>query len=210
MTLPTTTTTRRTAAAQAKKRIRPLWQTGDVFHVTSRYPQSTKVPRVDRLAGILKRGLVAPGRCEQGTVHPNIKIRFEGAAVAYDTLVFFHRVCPWSRLYIAPEPGRFTVLIDPAHPVLTPQEMGEAWAVLCPDEVYVQDRVPSESLTGIVVDPADAHAVLDEFQDDFRRLAIPLYNYEGRVLWPSSARPARADRRRGQRATSGPLDRTIN
>lgn len=168
----------------ARAKVRALWQAGDLFHVTSRFPDDATEPRVDRLAGILKRGLVAPARCDQGTVRRNIRITIEGAAIPYDSLVFLHRMCDWSRLYTRSEPGRFTVIVDPAHPVLTLQEMGPAWMLLCPDEVYVRDQISAEELVGLVVDVADAEAVLGEFLDDLRRLALPLYDIRGRVLWP--------------------------
>ena len=79
--------------------------------------------------------------------------------------------------------GRFIVLIDPAIPVLTPEEMGAHWVILCQDEVYVRDRVALESLIGVVVHPADADSVLSDLMDDFRRLGIPLYDFAGDVLW---------------------------
>ena len=63
--------------------------------------------------------------------------------------------------------------------------MGPDWAVLCQDEVYVRDGVPVEKLTGVAVHPDDGEAVLREFVGDFRRLGIPLYNYDGNVLWSS-------------------------
>jgi hypothetical protein len=80
--------------------------------------------------------------------------------------------------------GRFAVFLDPESPVLTPEEMGSGWIVLCQDEVYVLDRLPLEKLIGVAIHPADAEQVMSEFLADFQRLQIPLYDYAGTVLWP--------------------------
>jgi hypothetical protein len=45
------------------------------------------------------------------------------------------------------------------------------------------DRVAPEHLTGVVVHPEDADSVVEEFPGDFRRLGIPLYDYDGKILW---------------------------
>lgn len=170
--------------ALARRRIRPLWQVGDLFHVSDRYPR--RGPRIDRLAGILRSGIVAPARCEGGLVHRNVNVVVTGCSVPYDTLVFLHRFGPQSYLYTICEPGRFAVFVDSALPVLTPKDMGRNWVILCQDEVYVRDRIAAESLIGIAVQPADAESLVDEFAGDFRRLGLPLYDYDGHVLWPST------------------------
>ncbi len=170
--------------ALARKKIRRLWRTGALFHNSNRYPR--RGPQVDRLAGILKHGIVSPAQCTDGSVSCNINVVMTGAAVPYDSLVFLHRYGPRSYIYTIYEPGRFAVFIDPKLPVLTPRQMGRNWCILCQDEVYVRDRVPVERLIGIAVHPADAESVLTEFIDDFRRLALPLYEYDGKVLWPAT------------------------
>ncbi len=116
-----------------------------------------------------------------------------GTAVPYDSLIFLHQFGPESFLYTLVEPGRFSVFVNPAIPVLTPEAMGDGWVVLCLDEVYVPDRIAPEDLTGVAVHPADADSVLRDLIDDFRRLGIPLYGYDGEVLWE----PARAGDRSG-------------
>ena len=40
-----------------------LWQTGALFHATTRYPRKKSAPRTDRLAGILRKGILAPAHC---------------------------------------------------------------------------------------------------------------------------------------------------
>ena len=62
--------------------------------------------------------------------------------------------------------------------------MGSDWVVLCGDEVYVRDSIAPEKLIGIAVYPSDAVSILREFSADFQRLEIPLYDYDGNVLWP--------------------------
>jgi hypothetical protein len=138
---------------------------------------------VDRLAGILRNGLLAPASCPDGSVCSDLNLVVTGTAVPYDSLIFLHHFGPESFLYTLVEPGRFSVFVDPTIPVLTPEAMGDGWVVLCLDEVYVQDRIAPEDLTGVAVHPADADSVLRDLIADFRRLGIPLYGYDGDVLW---------------------------
>ena len=170
--------------SRASERIRRLWQPGDLIHMTTRYPRKDKKRRLDRLAGILKQGLVAPARCRDGSVRSDLSLTVTGCSVPYDSLVFLHRFGDLSYIYTICDPGRFAVFVDPAVPVLNPKDMGPNWVLLCMDEVYVRDGVAPEQLTGIAVHPADADPVLSELLADFRRLAIPLYDYDGNVLWP--------------------------
>ena len=65
--------------------------------------------------------------------------------------------------------------------------MGSNWVVLCQDEVYVPEGIALEKLLGIAIHPADADSVLSELIAEFRRSEIPLYDYDGNVLWPPIA-----------------------
>ena len=168
---------------RAKEQRPTLWHSGALFHVCTRYPRRPRSVRVDRLAGILRNGLQAPACCPDGSVCSDLNLVVTGTPVRYDSLVFLHRFGSESWLYTIDEPGRFSVFVDPAFPVLTPEAMGDAWVVLCQDEVYVRDRIAPEDLTGVAVHHADADSVLGAFIADFRRLGIPLFNYEGNVLW---------------------------
>jgi hypothetical protein len=170
--------------SRARQKVRKLWQHGDLFHNCTRYPRKAKAPRVDRLAGILRNGLMAPAHCRDGSVFSDLNLLVTGCSVPYDSLVFLHRYGPVSYLYTICDQGRFAVFIDPDLPVITPEDMGENWAQLCQDEVYVPDGVGLEKVIGIAVHPDDAEPVLAQFLADFQRLAIPLYNYDGTVLWP--------------------------
>lgn len=168
--------------SRAKKKRAVLLHAGDLFHVATRYPRKPKMAKVDRLAGILRKGLIAPACCEDGSAYSDLNIVTIGAAMPYDSLVFLHRCGPESSLYTIIEPGRFMVFVDPAIPVLTPQDMGRNWAILCRDEVYVRDRIAPENLTGVAVHPADGDSVMNDLTADFRRAGIPLYDYYGNVL----------------------------
>jgi hypothetical protein len=172
------------AVARARKKLKKLWQLGDLFHITDRYPRKAKGPRIDRLAGILTRGLLAPAQCSEGLVRSDLNIVVTGCGVSYDSLVFLHRFGEVSYIYTFCEPDRFAVFIDPAVPVLTPEAMGAHWPMLCMDEVYVRHRIAVEKLIGVAVHPADSESVKVELIDEFRRLGIPLYDYGGNVLWP--------------------------
>ncbi len=174
------------SATNTHNKLRRLWKPGDLFHNTARYSRKHHAP-TDRLAGILRHGLVAPGVCADGSVISDLNIMAEGLAEAYDRLVFLHRFGDQSALYTISSPGRFTVFVDPALPVITQADLGEKWVVLCRDEVYVRERVAVDKLLGIAVHRADAAAVLAEFQAEFQRLQLPLYLYDGTVLWPEQA-----------------------
>jgi hypothetical protein len=166
------------AEARAREKIRRLWQSGDLFHMFSRYARRSKTSKVDRLAGILRRGLVAPAQCRDGTVFSDLRLVVTGCGMPYDSLVFLHRFGRQSYIYTICEPGRFAVFVDPKIPVLTQQAM---------DEVYVRDQIPLEKLIGIAVHPADADSVLKELLAEFRCAELPLYDYDGNVLWPPPA-----------------------
>ena len=139
--------------------------------------------RVDRLAGILRNGLLSPGACQDGSVGSDLNLVVTGTAVPYNRLVFLHRFGPESYIYTVDEPGRFAVFVDPAFRVLTQEAMGANWVVLCQDEVYVQDRIAPEHLIHVAVHSADAESVRSELMGDFRRLGIPLHDFDGNVLW---------------------------
>ncbi len=176
----------REACARAK--LRKLWQTGDLFHVFSRYPRRPEAPRVDRLAGILKHGLVAPGACDDGSVCSDLSITATGLSIPYDRLVFLHRFGTRSSLYTMIDAGRIAVFVDPELPVMSQTEMGRHWPVLCQDEVYVRDRVSISQIIGIAVHPADARSVMDEHLPQLKHQGIPLYSLDSGVpLWPNSS-----------------------
>jgi hypothetical protein len=178
------------AQSLAHSRIRQLWQPGDLFHNFSRFPERPDIPRVDRLARILTKGLVAPASCDDGSVRSDLNIAVIGAPVPYDSLVFLHRFGQKSGIYLLPRPGHFTVLVEPSVPVLTPQDMGPNWVIACRDEVYVRDRIAPEYLCGLVVHPADVDGVLKDFLPKLGALGIPVYLMDGTVIWPSAKQGA--------------------
>jgi hypothetical protein len=55
------------------------------------YPRKAKAKKIDRLAGILKNGLVAPGCCGDGSVFSDLNLTVTGCDVPHDSLVFLHR-----------------------------------------------------------------------------------------------------------------------
>src|SRR5438874_7890766 len=128
-----------------------LWNVGALFHSASRYPRRADARPVDRLAYILRHGLIAPAYCQDDSVCSDLHLEVTGTDVPYDSLVFLHRFGPPSYLYIPVEPGRFAVFVDPAVPVLTPAAMGTRWVVLSQEEVYVRDRIAPENLIGVAV-----------------------------------------------------------
>ncbi len=181
--------------ARARKTRTTMWHSGALFHVSTRYPRNPRLAGVDRLAGILRNGLLAPAACQDGSVGSDLHLVVTGTAVPYDRLVFLHRFGPQSYIYTLDAPGRFAVFVDPAILVLTPEAMGTNWVILCQDEVYVQDRIAPEHLIGVAVHMVDAESVRSELMADLRRLGIPLYDFDGNILW----QPARAKNRLGSR-----------
>jgi hypothetical protein len=169
---------------RARANLKRLWQPGDLFHLFFRYPLNPDAPQVDRLANVLRQGLVAPAACPDGSVCSDLQLVVMGLDVPYDSWVFLHRLGPDSGLYTGFEPGRLAVLIDPDLPVLSPEEMGANWVMLCQDEVYVRNRIGAEHLIGIVIHPDDAEAVMQEALGDLQRSGIPLYLADGTALWP--------------------------
>lgn len=170
--------------ARARAKLKRLWQPGDLFHMFFRYPRNPEALKLDRLASVLRQGLVAPASCPDGSVCSDLHLVVMGLDVSYDSLVFLHRFGPDSGLYTMFEPGRLAAFIDPDLPVLTPQEMGPNWVVLCQDEVYVRDRIAAEHIIGIAIHPDDAEAVMEGFLSDLQRFGIPLYRHDGTALWP--------------------------
>src|SRR5437764_1120383 len=80
--------------SQARKKHTSLWHTGNLFHASSRYPRKPQVARSDRLAGILRNGLIAPAYCQDGSVCSDLHLMVTGTVVPYDSLVFLHRYGP--------------------------------------------------------------------------------------------------------------------
>lgn len=171
---------------RARKRLRDLWQAGDLFHVFSRYPRRRGAKKVDRLAGILNNGLLAPASCKDGSVVCDLQIVVTGSSVPYDSVIFLHRFGPDSSIYTMIDPGRIVIFVDPTTPFSTPEDMGPYWAILSGDEVYVQDRIAVERLIGFAVHSADADSVLEKHRSDFERLGIPLYLVDGTAVWPTA------------------------
>jgi hypothetical protein len=170
--------------SQDKQKRKGLWQSGDLFHIFSRYPRQPRARKVDRLAHILHKGLVAPAADDEGLVCSDVRLVVIGSSVPYDRLVFLHRFGPRSGLYTMAEPGRCAVFIDPAIAVLTPAEMGAHWVVLCQDEVYVRDRIAVEQCIGLAVHPTDVETIMQEFLPTLQRLGLPLFLYDGTPVWP--------------------------
>ena len=167
-----------------------FFREGMLFHNVSRYPRRDDAKPVDRLASILRNGLVAPASCSDGSVCSDLHITVINSGIPYDSVVFLHRYRPAvSWLYTMSGPGRFTVFVDPDFPVLNPEDI-ENWAVLSQSEVHVRDRVPPERFIGMYVDQSEAVSILGEFRADFERLRIPLCAYSGEVIWhPEKSAP---------------------
>jgi hypothetical protein len=95
------------------------WHSGALFHVSTRYPRKPRAAGVDRLAGILRNGLLAPAYCPDGSVCSDLNLVVTGTAVPYDSLVFLHRfgpqsLCEWKNVvFPAPFGPVIAMRIDP-------------------------------------------------------------------------------------------------
>ena len=112
---------------QTRKKRTALWHSGDLVHVSTCYPRNPRVTGVDRLAGFLRNGLLAPAACQDGSVCSDLHLVVTGTSVPYDRLVILHRFGPQSYICTLLERGRFAVFVDPAILVLTAEAMGANW-----------------------------------------------------------------------------------
>ena len=71
-----------------------LWQPGALFHVASRYPRRAEAKRVDRLAGILRSGLIAPAHAPE--VCSDLHLEVRGTEIPYDSLIHGNGASPGS------------------------------------------------------------------------------------------------------------------
>ncbi len=167
----------------ARSRIMKLWKPGDLFHNFSRY--SKRTPWTDRLSGILQNGLVPPALDTSGTVVTDVGVQIEDERYKYDELVFLHRFDKASKVYIPNSRETITCFINPQTSFLTDKDMGPKWEILSDDEVYVPRIIKSDEFIGLATDKREIEKVLEEFGKDLRQLGLPLYDFSGRVFWPT-------------------------
>jgi hypothetical protein len=159
------------------------WQLGTLFHVFSRYPRRPEAVRIDRLASVLRHGLIPPALDPQGRVISDLRLQVTGCSRPYDSIVFLHEFGGDSALYLPRTPDTICCFVDRSVPIIRPQPLQPNWVVLCRDEVYVDRVISPQQLIGIAVAPQVAKAVCEELEPEFRRLALPLYDFSGRVQW---------------------------
>jgi hypothetical protein len=168
----------------ARAKVMELWRPGNLFHNFSRYPRDPRAKPIDRLAAVLHKGLVPPALDPTGEVVSDLSLTVEGTARPYDSVVFLHQYGENSWLYRPQDPNTFCCFVDRTIPLLTQKDMEPDWPVLAQDEVYVAGIIPPERLTGIAVAPFVVRDVYGEFQREFTKLALPLYDFSGKVYWP--------------------------
>lgn len=167
----------------ARSRIMELWKPGDLFHNFSRYPQ--RYLWTDRLSNILKRGIVPPTLDTSGTVITDCGVDVKGGKYKYDELVFLHRFDKGSEIYIPNRRETACCFISPQVTYLTEKDMGEHWKILSPGEVYVPRIIKPEEFIGLAVDERELETIFNEFGKDFKQLGLPLYDFKGKVFWPT-------------------------
>jgi hypothetical protein len=174
----------RTAEDRARDRLTTLWQPGMLFHLFSRYPRRPGAARIDRLAAVLKRGLIPPALDAQGTVISDWRLQVTGSSRPYDSFVFLHEFGDDSILYLPQSSDTICCFVDRSAPIVRPEALLPDWDMLCRDEVYADSIISPQQLIGIAVDPEVVQAVYEELATEFHRLALPLYDFSGSVYWP--------------------------
>jgi len=153
-----------------------IWQDGTLFHLARRWAELEDGSRLDRLAGILEQGLVAPSYDPNNRILSDINIVVEGSERPYDSVVYLHRFDSGiSARYVSPGIDTICIFVDPVLPILEPSDMGYAWPILCPDEIYVPGKVDLDRITGVAVSEDMADGVQTEFGPRLTELSIPLY-----------------------------------
>jgi hypothetical protein len=173
----------------AQSRIKELWQPGDLFYNFFRFPTKGTSPHIDRLPLVFKNGLIPPVYDTQGEVYTDVGIRYPDVPRFYRSLIFLHKFQDGSAKYIPSSwedkiNQRVCFLVSPDIKLLTQEEMGEHWPVWTEDEVYYSGIIKPNKFIGVVVPPYLAFLIKNEFQHELLRLAIPLYDTNGKVYWP--------------------------
>lgn len=167
----------------ARSRITELWKPGDLFHSFSRHAK--RPPWIDRLPGTLKKGLIPPGLDTSGTVVTDVGDQIKGGKYKYDELVFLHLFDSGSEEYIPNRRETIAYLINPQISYLTDYDMGANWEKWSHDEVYVPRIIRPEEFIGFAADERELEKIFKEFGKYFKRLGLPLYDFSGRVFWPT-------------------------
>jgi hypothetical protein len=87
---------------------------------------------------------MAPAHSEDGLVVSDLNITVNDTRIAYDSLVFLHRYNnDESFMYtlLGADDDKVMVVVDGETPVMTYDEMGDGWPVLCADEVYAAEPI---------------------------------------------------------------------
>lgn len=167
-----------------RSRVMQLWKPGNLFFNTSRYSRKKGYEHIDRLAEILRKGLIPPALDMEGTVVSDLNITVIGAKYNYSEVVFLHLFGDNSYLYIPFQDDKLCFFVDPETKFIT-NGADIRWPLLCIDEVYVPRIIEPKELIGIAVAPNTLKDVYNQFHQDFKRLSLPLYDFSGKVFWPN-------------------------
>ena len=162
---------------KARSRIMPLWQDGNLFHNTKRFPKGLE--GVDRLDSILQNGLIPPGMDATDEVFSELHIQgIEG----YDKVVFLHRFSERSLFYRPTSDDFITFFLERDIPVLSRRDI-PSWPILSFDEVYYEGIVSPNHIIGIS-SSGDLGKIVESFHSRLTELGIPVYNMAGKAFWP--------------------------
>jgi hypothetical protein len=166
----------------ARDRVMELWKHGNLFFNTSRFPIKNGYEHIDRLAEILKNGLIPPSLDTKGKVISDLNIEATGFENNYNSVIFLHLFGDNSYRYIPFVENKICFFVDPKTKFKTNSDMH--WPLLCSDEVYVPRIIKPRELIGVAVAPNALKSVYGQFYRDLKRLGLPLYDFTGKAFWP--------------------------
>ncbi len=158
----------------ARQKVMELWKDGNLFCNFAGHPPAlgkNAMPSLYRLLQILNEGLSPTsllgcgGVPADGTIHLR---RYRG-----------------SESHLHKTPLDIYVFIDSDLPVSENEGMTPNWTQSSPDEVYWRGMILPDQIRGIAAHWAVASAAIYPIiQPKLREHAIPLYNLEGKLIWP--------------------------
>ena len=157
----------------------PLFTEGTLFHRFRRFIIIDGNP-VDRLPAVLEHGLVAPAKDTLRRVVSDMagRLTVVGTTLPYDSVVFLHRYIPGvSHRYIFNDGKSALVTLEPDVPFKNAKQMGEAWPVMCMDEVYSLDSIPSKKFDSLLLPDSQLENVETEMSELLEASGVELRRF---------------------------------
>ncbi len=158
------------------------YKTGVLCHSFNRYCSNLSKARIDRLEGILKRGIIAPNYDDSGEVVQNGNNSIIGAKDSCQDVVFVHRFDRYATGIFSN--GQTVVLIlDEKLEVLDPKDMGPGWLAGSQSEVYVRNFIPPERIKAVIFASGMIEDTVKKHKPRLKELGITVYCSNGECYW---------------------------